>query len=285
MRYENSPYGQLYMHSFEKMFEGTPYEIPVIGSIKDINGVTRDDIFKYFKDYYAPNNAVLAIAGDIDFEETMKLVKTHFNSIPATPNAVSTKPTEYKWSEPKVSDFHLKGNSANPLVNYSYAAPSISDRKSRVLDLLASVLGGGKSSYFFQKYVSAKNPVMTQFYASNYSLMHTGVFFFGGELLPKISEKAFRERFQKDLQEACYKAVSEESLERIKKQITISFYRKLERNHSLASMVAEREIFHSDYKFYNEELRDYAQIGVDEVRNSCFGLVTAKKKVFTSLKQ
>ena len=283
MRYENSPYGQLYMHTFEKMFEGTPYEIPVIGSIPDIKNVSRDDIFKYFKDFYAPNNAVLAIAGDIDFDKTMKLVKDKFAAIPKAPKAVSRTPVKFKWKGQKSAVYKLNGNSKNTLVNYSYAAPPVSDRKSRVLDVLASVLGGGKSSFFYQKYVAAKHPVMTQFYASNYSLMHAGVFFFGGELLPNVSEKAFREQFQIDLQQACYDAVNEESLERIKKQIVISFYRKLEKNHSLASMVAEREIFHGDYEFYNQELKDYAQIGVDEVRNSCFSLITAKKKTFTSL--
>lgn len=285
MRYENSPYGQLYMHTFEKMFEGTPYEIPVIGSIKDINGVSRDDIAGYFKDFYAPNNAVLAISGDIDFDNTMAMVKKQFEAVPATNNAVSRSNFSYKWKGKKIEEYELKGNSRNTLVNYAYSAPPVSSRQSRVLDILASVLGGGKSSYFYQRYVAAKNPLMTQFYASNYSLMHAGVFFFGGELLPKIAKDQFQKNFRKDLEKACYEAVSEESLERIRKQIVIGFYRKIEKNHSLASMVAEREIFHGDYEFYNQELKDYNQITVKEVRNACFGLLTAKKKIFTTLRQ
>lgn len=283
MRYENSPYGQLYMHTFEKMFEKTPYEIPVIGSIEDIKSVTRDQIFQYFKDYYAPNNAVLVIAGDIDFKESLSLITKYFNNVKASAKTVSRDSTPYILKGEKIQFNKLKGNSQNTLVNYSYAAPPIKSRKARVLDILASVLGGGKSSYFTSKYVTAKHPVMTQFYASNYSLMHAGVFFFGGELLPKVDEVEFQKMFVKDLELSCTDGVNEESIERIRKQVEIGFYRQTEQNHSLASMVAQREVFYGDYEFYNQELKDYSEITVDEVRNACFSLVTAEKKIFTSL--
>src|SRR5690606_26981284 len=66
MRYENSPRGQLYLGLMSHLFEGTPYGRSVIGDIADLKTMTREQIYQYFKKFYAPNNVVVVIAGDVN---------------------------------------------------------------------------------------------------------------------------------------------------------------------------------------------------------------------------
>lgn len=283
MRYENSPYGQLYTHTLSKMFEKTPYEIPVIGSVEDIKNVTRDQIYEYFKKYYGPNNAIIVLSGDIEFDSALSLMKKYYAHLKPAPYTVKKRSKPYSWHGKKENELHLKGNSLNTLVSYTFAGTSIRDKKTRVYDILSAILGGGESSYFYQKYVSNKHPLMTTFYSSNYSLMHSGLFFFVGELLPGISSERFKEIFKEDLEKSCVEGVSSEGLDRIKKQILVSFYRSIEQNHSLASSLGEREVFHQDYQSYERELEEYQRVSVDDVRNACFSLLHSPKELFTTL--
>ena len=75
MRYENSPDGFLYLMMMKKVFEGTPYAQSVIGDVEDLQALSRDQMMKFFKTYYVPENAILAIAGDVDPDKIIPIIK------------------------------------------------------------------------------------------------------------------------------------------------------------------------------------------------------------------
>src|SRR5690606_28291013 len=85
MRYENSPRGQLYLEMMQTLFKGTPYGRSVIGDIPDLKSVTREQIYKYFKRFYAPNNATLVLVGDIDASKAKQIIKEKFGKINSSP--------------------------------------------------------------------------------------------------------------------------------------------------------------------------------------------------------
>jgi zinc protease len=104
MRYENSDRGKLYLNMMQEMFVNTPYGTSVIGNIEDLKSVSRDQIYDYFKKYYAPNNAVIVIVGDINSKKVMKEIKAKFGSI-----AASEKLDEIKAQTLKASGFNFQG--------------------------------------------------------------------------------------------------------------------------------------------------------------------------------
>src|SRR5574341_34573 len=85
LRVDNQPYGRTYETILELAYENFAYEHSPIGSMADLNAATLDDVKAFFKIYYAPNNAVLSIVGDVDPKTTLAKVEKYFGSIPSQP--------------------------------------------------------------------------------------------------------------------------------------------------------------------------------------------------------
>ena len=83
-RYENSIDGEIYVASYDLAFDHHPYQWPVIGYKEDIARISREDCLKFYKTYYAPNNATIVVVGDIDTNETLKTLQKHYGEIPAS---------------------------------------------------------------------------------------------------------------------------------------------------------------------------------------------------------
>ena len=91
MRYENSPDGFIYLMMMKKIFEGTPYGQSVIGDVEDLNALNRDQVMDFFKTYYAPDNAILAISGDVDPDKLLPVIKEKYGVIPRSKGLTALK--------------------------------------------------------------------------------------------------------------------------------------------------------------------------------------------------
>ena len=142
---ENQPYGQVWDELGKIMYPaGHPYHHSTIGSMNDLNAASLEDVKTWFKTWYGPNNAVLVLAGDIDLATAKEKVSKFFGDIPATPT----------MTQPKVDVAAHTSNSRSEMTDTvpqsriyrvwnvaQYGTPDL-DR----LQLLAQILGGGKSS-------------------------------------------------------------------------------------------------------------------------------------------
>ena len=81
-RIDNRPYGSVLEEAMKRAYTVHPYRWPVIGSMDHLDAAEEKDYKNFYKDFYKPNNAVLSIAGDIDIEETKKMVSKYFGNIP-----------------------------------------------------------------------------------------------------------------------------------------------------------------------------------------------------------
>jgi predicted Zn-dependent peptidase len=85
LRIDNQPYGPTYLAIEETAYDAFGYKHSVIGSMEDLNAASLDDVKEFFKRYYAPNNAVIAIVGDFKTDEALAKVKKYFEEIPSQP--------------------------------------------------------------------------------------------------------------------------------------------------------------------------------------------------------
>ena len=82
MRIENQPYGRLNEILFDKAFTVHPYKHPVIGSMKDLEAATIDDVREFYRTYYVPANCTIVIAGDFEIEQVTDLVNRYLARVP-----------------------------------------------------------------------------------------------------------------------------------------------------------------------------------------------------------
>ncbi len=152
---DNQPYGQAYEKMDELVYDNFAYKHSVIGSMADLDAASVDDVQQFFRTYYAPNNAVLALVGDIDTKEVLAKVKKYFASIPRQepPKPVDmTEPDRKEERRVKIDDKLARLTR----VDMAWRLPESTSPDARALSVAAMILGGGESSRLYQRLVKEK---------------------------------------------------------------------------------------------------------------------------------
>lgn len=290
MRYENSDNGKLFLEMMKTVFKGTPYGTPVIGWIKDIKGVSREQVKEYFKAYYAPNNAFVVIVGDVDASDTLKKMEEYFGKIPKGEDLRDEKNKAIK----KKGGFDFKGKfgarsislhgtTKDPMFILSFKGEKVGPRISYVLDILSSMLGDGESSYLNQQYVLARKPKAANIYAANYTLQESGTFFIGGQLLKGVSLNTMQSSLYSTIKKGCENSLNERQLQKVKNQYLVSYLSGLDTNQGIAKFIGDRQAYYGDYDHYKEEMDIYNSIELSEVKSACEKYLTKENSVFISI--
>ena len=152
---DNQPYGKTFEAVDELAYDNFAYEHSVIGSMDDLNAASVEDVASFFKTYYAPNNAVLAIVGAVRAPEVLAKARKHFESIPSQP-----APPGVELAEPKqAQERRLTLDDALarlPRIDVAYKIPPSLSPDDDALSVLATVLSGGRSSRFYEQIVRQK---------------------------------------------------------------------------------------------------------------------------------
>ena len=152
--YDNRPYGTWFHKLQEHVFPPDhPYHHPVIGSMEDLDAASLEDVAGFFRTYYAPNNAVLAIVGDVETAQARAWVQRYFGEIPANPaiprlGDMSLPPVLGAESRETVEE-----RVPLPRLFFGFRAPVISDPRYDALELAAQILAGGKGSRLYRRLV------------------------------------------------------------------------------------------------------------------------------------
>ncbi len=139
---ENDPDQFLDQELTATAFKAHPYQHPVIGWLSDLQRMSREDLFGYYRSHYVPNNATLVVVGDVDGNATMRLVERHFGGIPAGQPRPRLRLSEPEQSGERRVTIRKEGTTA--YLKAAYHAPSISDPLFFPLLALDAVLTGAK---------------------------------------------------------------------------------------------------------------------------------------------
>ena len=150
--YENRPYGMASLELDKMLWPAThPYSWPVIGHMEDLTAATQADVQEFFKQYYAPNNASLVIAGDIDLDRTQALVEKWFAEIPRGPAVEPVAPPPALLTQVKRQT--LTDQVSLPRLYLGWLTPRLFAPGDATLDLVSSVLSDGKNSRLYKRLV------------------------------------------------------------------------------------------------------------------------------------
>ncbi|MDP9263505.1 MAG: insulinase family protein, partial [Acidobacteriota bacterium] len=196
---ENPPYGLVEEGLFHALYpKGHPYYASVIGSHSDIEAAQLADVREFFRQYYAPNNASLAIVGDFDSAQAKALVEKYFGSIPAGPAVEPiTATTPPITSERRMT---VADKVELPRIYVGWITSSIYKPGDAEMDLLSRILGEGKSSRLYKRLVY-DDQIAQDVTATQYSLILGSAFYIQATAKPNVKleqiEKAIDEELEK----------------------------------------------------------------------------------------
>lgn len=221
MRYDNDPQNALFETLMANAFMAHPYRRPVIGWMQDISEIRRDDLYKHYKAYYSPNNAFIVIAGDVDPEEILKKIKTDFRGINKT-----ILPDRNITEEPEQSGekrFYLKKEAEISSVIMGHHTPRFPHEDSFALDVLSSILSGGKSSRLYRSLVYDKKIALEA--GADYDGMHIDplLFFFWVNAAPEKDINEAEKALLSEISNIKDTPPTEREVQKAKNQIEASF--------------------------------------------------------------
>lgn len=262
-RVDNNPMGVLREVMFGTVFKVHPYKWPVIGYMKDINAITLEKSKEFFRTYYAPNNAVLVLAGDFKPSNARALIEKYYGKISAQPIPKRTLAAE---PEQKAARGQIVRQPVqNTSIALSYRVPGSGQDDVYPLDLLANILGQGSSSRLHKRLVYNAQ-VATAASASNFSLQDYGIFQVFASLKPGQSADPVTKAMLAEVWKARNKLVDAQELAKAKKQILQTYVNSLKTVSGKAEVIAQNEILFGDWSQIFKDLPKYEQVTPEDIK-------------------
>src|SRR6188768_2304151 len=149
--YENAPYGPSSLSMLNALFpEGHPYHGAVIGSMDDLSAATLADVTEFFRQYYAPSNATLCLAGDLDPTRAKASIERYFGTLPDRQRPVAKA---VRYAPAKAERLVVKEPVTLAQVSFGYRTPPAYTADDPALDVAMAILGGGKATRLYQRLV------------------------------------------------------------------------------------------------------------------------------------
>lgn len=231
-RQQNQPYGTFVQDFFGLLYQKHPYRWTPIGDMDDLAAADAGELQQFFNTYYLPNNAVLAIAGDFDLEQTKALVRRNFGWIPAGPRPPRDYPVEP--AQTKARRTELSRRVPLPRVLIGYHMP-VEEHDRVALGLLSEILGGGRSSRLEQRLVNSADPLAVAVGTFNFTLEAGGFFGVSAVALAGKDPVAIEQELLAAVAEVGQRGVTPEELEKAKTQSRIAFVEQGETAERLAA--------------------------------------------------
>src|SRR5437660_8122968 len=265
LRYDNQPYVNGFLRLFEMSFKNPANAHSTIGSMEDLDAATVEDIREFFRIYYAPNNAVLSIAGDFDRSETRELVEKYFATIPRQPN-----PPPVDVSEPaevaQREDTFLDPLAPVPAFALGWKIPARRTPDYYALSLASHLLFEGESARLYQKLVKSEESVVQIQGGIDERRGPSGLFIV---VIPKPDRDGaqIRETMLREVKELASTGPSDEEMEKLRNNLFNGAVRSRQASLFRAEQLAEFALYDSDPELFNTDLHNYLEVTADQIRD------------------
>jgi predicted Zn-dependent peptidase len=261
--YINQPYGDTMHLLFDLCYTVHPYKYPVIGkNIEQIKEVKNEIVKQFYKNNYAPNNAIISVGGNMDIEKTKELIDTYFGDIPA----VSIQKIDV--IEPKQTAKRSLKKTANVPTKAIYKAWHCCNRASEqyyIMDLITDILGNGKSSRLYQQLVK-KNQLFSEIDCYHNGTIDAGLLIIEGKINSNYSYEDAEKAIDEVIQSLVNQRLEDNELQRYKNKAEAQIeFNKLQ----LINRVIDLAYFEmlGDAQFINHENEKYAAVSADNIKD------------------
>ncbi|MGD0221017.1 MAG: pitrilysin family protein [Terriglobia bacterium] len=263
---DNQPYGHAFLDIDNLAYDNFAYKHSTIGEMSDLNAASVDDVKDFFRIYYAPNNAVLTLVGDLDPAEALEKVKKYFGNIPsqpASPPVDMTEPPHYGERRETIHDPLAR----TPLVIMAYHIPPGNTPDNEAFHVLGNVLGQGESSRLYQRLVKEKQYATQVFVQADErrgpSLLYIYAFLRPG-VKPEDCEAAIRDEVaavQKD-------GITAEDLDKARVQFLRGQIQTRQSDLFTAFRIGQYAVYFGDPNLINTAVDKFDAVTADQVKEA-----------------
>ena len=275
-RYD-APYGKLLKVLNENLFKVHPYKDENIGKMEHLDAATLEEFMAYHKTYYGPNNAVLIVAGDIETEETIELVKKYFDEVPRGNEVVRNFPKE----EPITENIRAKAYDRNiqiPMLLSTFRTPGFASRDSYVLDMISTYLSSGKSSVLYKKLVdNQKQALQTQ--VINLGQVDYNIFAILALPLGEVPLDTLLTEIVEEIEKVQNELISERSYQKLLNKFESQFVNSNSSIAGIANSLARYYLLYGDVNLINKEIDIYRSITREEIRSVAQKYLSSNQRV------
>jgi zinc protease len=265
--YENQPYGMAFIELTQLLFPPQhPYSWPTIGNMEDLTAASYEDVVAFFKTYYAPNNASLVIAGDIDLDATQKLVEKWFAEIPRGAPLPPLPPLPAYLTEVKRKT--LTDQVQLPRLHLAWVTPPAYAPADATLDVVASILTGGKNSRLYKRLVY-DTQIAQDVSAFQASQSLGSMFLIMATARPGHNADEMQKAIDEELDRLRREPPEAREVERAINEIEASFYRRMERVGGFSGKANQLNAYYfasGNPDFFAEDLARYKSLTPADVQ-------------------
>jgi zinc protease len=264
MRVENQPYGRLPEIIHDRAFAVHPYKHQPIGKMEDLEAATVEDVRGFFRTFYVPNNATLAIAGDVNAKEALDLVTSYLGRVPPrgrpVPRDIPAEPpvtaprrvtVEEAWPLPVVVVAHHVTHDGHP---DAYALQAVS-----------KIMSDGQSSRIYRRLVYDTGVALAAF-GGGTPMEHPGLFFAVAVVQPGHTTAEAEELLSAELDRLCDAPVSEQELARVKNQFARDYIVGRATVQQKAAALAHAVVLHGDAATADGEFDLYQRLTAADIQ-------------------
>lgn len=265
-RIDNQPYGSLLEEVMKRAFTVHPYRWPIIGSMAHLNAAEEKDYKDFYKTFYVPNNAVLSIAGDIDYEETKKLVKKYYSTIPCGKGEIYRPAVDEPDLVREIRDT-VFDNIQLPAVVQAYRIPAQGTKDYYAVEMLGQLLSQGESSRLYRKLVDEEQKAV---FVGNFplGLEDPGVAIAFGIANMGIDLEDLENSMDYVIESAAEELISDEEFQKLRNQVENDFVSSNSRMAGIAESLANYHIYYGDANLINTELERYLEVTKEDILNA-----------------
>jgi zinc protease len=240
LRTDDNPIAFLQEQLEATAFQIQPYHWPIIGWMEDLKGLTLEDLKAYYRIYYNPVNAFIVAVGDFKKEELLPKIEKAFGALPKGTPPDQKKPLDpAQTGERRVS---VNKEAQLPYLAMGYRVPNLEEPDGYVLEVIATILSGGKSARLYQGLVRQKRLAFSSDADQSLLSKDPSLFYLDANPLPGKDLSEVEKALDQEVERLQKEPVGEKELEKAKNQLESSFVYAQDSHFYQAMLIARNEI-------------------------------------------
>lgn len=276
-RYDNQPYGTIWEEVFKRSYKVHPYNWTTIGSMEHIDAAEDHEFIEFYRTFYVPENAVLSVAGDIEIEETKKLVGKYFSEIPRGGHEI---PRPNQVEPPQTAEVRdvVYDNIQLPAVIQSYHIPALGTDDYYAVSMLSQLLSQGESSRL-NKSVKDQQQKAVAVGSFPFDLEDPGVTIAYGIANSGVSPEDLEAAMEAEYDKVKNELISEEEFQKLRNQIENDFVSGNSRVAGIAESLANYHMYYGDADLINTEIARYMKVTREDIQRVANKYFTKENRV------